>query len=218
MNIFDIIGPIMIGPSSSHTAGACRLGKVARRILNEEVETANIILSGSFAKTYFGHGTDKAIIAGLMGFNTYDEDIKNALNIAKEKNIKYEFRLEEIPNTHPNTAKIEISGKTNSVTIIGSSIGGGNIIITKLNDMEVHFTGNNNTIMIIHKDLPGVIAEVTTFIAEKKLNICGFRLSRENKGGNALMTIEIEGEVENDIIDKIKTFENVINLILIRAI
>lgn len=223
MNVFDIIGPIMIGPSSSHTAGAVRLGRVANKLMNNELpKKVEIYLSGSFAKTYKGHGTDKALLAGIMGYHSYSEEIRNALNIAEEKGIEYSFIETDIKGAHPNTAKISYTladGTTGCVE--GASIGGGNIRVDFVNDMRVDFTGENNTILVLHLDRPGVIADVTHLMREKysATNISNFRLSRIERGGLALMTIEIDGGAPNEnIICDIKELNYVFNAFLIRAI
>ena len=222
MNVFDIIGPVMIGPSSSHTAGAVRLGKVVNKILNEkQPESVTVTLSGSFAQTYKGHGTDRAIIAGIMGYDSYSEEIRDALSIADERGLKYSFLKRNIPGAHPNTAFIEFTtadGETGNV--LGASIGGGNIRVDQINGMNVQFSGEHNTLLIMHKDKPGVIARVTNFIHwfYKSVNICSFHLSRQERGGNAIMTIEIDGAVPDTLIEDIQLLRSVDNAILIRRI
>ena len=164
MNVFDIIGPIMIGPSSSHTAGAVRLGRVAAALLGEAARTAQIELSGSFAETYRGHGTDKALVAGIMGMDSDDERIRRSLDIALEKGLEPVFTETEIPGAHPNTARITLTGGSGKrVVIEGASVGGGNILVTGVNGMAVSFTGQYNTVLVLHQDRPGAIAAVTQF-------------------------------------------------------
>ena len=219
MTVFDIIGPIMIGPSSSHTAGAVRIGRTARKILNDKPVSARILLSGSFAQTYRGHGTDKALIAGSMGFHSHDERIPKALEIAKEEGIEYSFEITDIPDSHPNTACVELKGENGTTCIIrGSSIGGGNIVITEINGQAVFFTGQYNTLLVIHQDRPGTIAAVTEYMARSNINIGNFRLSRLMRGGEAVMTIEIDGGVDDEIINNLRKVKNVTKVILIRAI
>ena len=222
MNVFDIIGPIMIGPSSSHTAGAVRLGRVANKIMNQALPTEiNIELSGSFAKTYKGHGTDRALLAGILGYNSYSEEIRDMLNIVKQKNIRYKFITTDIPGAHPNTARIHLKGKNGETcSVEGASIGGGNIRIDYINGMQVDFTGEYNTILVLHKDKPGLIAAVTNLMREKyaNVNIGNFRLSRPVKGGEAMMTIEIDGVPPQGIIEDIRKIDNVINVLLIKTV
>jgi len=219
MNVFDIIGPVMIGPSSSHTAGAVRLGRVAWKILEEKAVRADIRLSGSFAQTYRGHGTDKALIAGIMGMHSDDERIRRSLALAEEEVLVYSFTAEDIRDAHPNTARIHLKGENGAeCTIQGASIGGGNILITEIDGMEVSFTGQYNTLMVLHYDKPGTIAAVTNFMAYSGTNIGNFRLARKKKGGEAVMTIEVDGDVEESLIQSLRILPNVINVILIKAI
>ena len=148
MNIFNIIGPIMIGPSSSHTAGACRLGRVVNKLADgENFKQLEIELSGSFARTYRGHGTDRALLAGIMGYHSYSEEIRDALQIAKDRGIEYQFIEKDIPDAHPNTARIHYVLENGQKGVVeGASIGGGNIRVDSVNGMRVDFTGENNTI------------------------------------------------------------------------
>lgn len=218
MNVFDIIGPIMIGPSSSHTAGAVRLGQVAHKVLGEDAVKAYIELTGSFAQTYKGHGTDKAIVAGIMGMDSDNGCIRDSLSLAERAGLNVTFVETNIPNAHPNTARITLTGKSGRAVVVqGASVGGGNILVTNINGMSVSFTGQYNTILVRHLDKPGAIATVTQFMAESGLNIGNFRLSRERRGGEALMTIEVDGNVADDTMWKLNQLEPVQNAVLIRA-
>lgn len=222
MNIFNIIGPVMIGPSSSHTAGAVRLGRVANKIMNNSAPKEVIIeLSGSFARTYRGHGTDRALLAGIMGYESDSEEIRDALTIAKDRGLNYKFIQTDIPNAHPNTARIRfVCENGEKGEVLGASIGGGNIRIDYVNGLRVDFTGDHTTLLVLHNDLPGVIANVTSIMREKyqTTNICNFRLSRTERGGLALMTIELDDMPPEALKDDIDSIDNVINTILIRAI
>lgn len=219
MNVFDIIGPVMIGPSSSHTAGAARLGFVAYKVLGERAVRAEITLSGSFARTYQGHGTDKALVAGILGFRSDDERLRRSLELAVELGLEVSFTTADLPGAHPNTARIRLTGESGRVCELeGASIGGGNILVTRLNGMEVHFTGEHNTLLVLHYDKPGTIAAVTNYMAESTLNIGNFRLARPVKGGEAVMTIEVDGGVPDSLLEGLGTLPNVINAVLIRAI
>ena len=212
MNVFDIIGPVMIGPSSSHTAGAVRLGRVAHKLLGVDAVKAHIELTGSFAQTYRGHGTDKALVAGIMGMDSDDERIRRSLELAVE------FKETNIPNAHPNTARITLTGGNGERAVVqGASVGGGNILITAINGMDVSFTGQYNTILVRHLDKPGAIAAVTQFIAGSGMNIGNFRLSRERRGGEALMTIEVDGDVSDKTMSALNALEPVQKAMLIRA-
>ncbi len=222
MNIFSIIGPVMIGPSSSHTAGAVRIGRVCNKIMgNDEPVKVTIELSGSFARTYKGHGTDRALLSGIMGYQSYSEETRNALEIAKQRGIDYNFILTDIPGAHPNTARIHAFGKSGKeYTICGSSIGGGNIRITNINGLDVDFTGENNTLLVFHYDKPGLVAAVTHVLTAKykDINIGNFKLSRPVKGGEALMTIELDNSIPDEVIDEIKCIPNIITAMLIQAV
>ena len=219
MNVFDIIGPVMIGPSSSHTAGAVRLGRVAWQILEDEPVKAVIELSGSFAQTYRGHGTDKALVAGIMGMTSFAARIRCSLDIAKEQGLEYEFHEVMIPESHPNTARIHLLGKSGkTVDIQGASVGGGNILVEKINGMDVSYTGQSTTILVRHYDRPGAIAAVTNFMAYSGVNIGNFRLSRQKKGGEAIMTIEIDGEAPEKLTEQLKVLPHVISAIILKVI
>ena len=217
MNVFDIIGPIMIGPSSSHTAGAVRIGMMARLLLGEEPKMAMISLHGSFAHTHKGHGTDIAIIGGILGFRPDDERIRLSFLLAQEAGLIFAFNQEDIPDAHPNTAVISLtSSKGNQITMQGSSIGGGNIEITKLNGKDVLITGHNPAIIVEYKDIPGRIAKICDVAAKNKINISQMHISRDRRGGVAIVTIQVDGEnIKDDIKSAIESVEHVHNVILI---
>ena len=222
MNVFDIIGPVMIGPSRSHTAGAVRIGRVVNKLMDGQTpEKLEIVLSGSFAQTYRGHGTDRALLAGIMGFRSDSAEIRDALEIAKERGISYEFIKRDIPGAHPNTARITYTladGSTGSAQ--AASVGGGNIRVDLINGMKVDFSGESNTLLVMHLDRPGVIAAVTTLMRWEyaDLNICNFHLSREQRGGNAIMTIEIDNMPPETLIEDVRKLDHVTNAMLIRRL
>ena len=219
MNVFDIIGPVMIGPSSSHTAGAVRLGRVAWKILGERAVRAEIKLSGSFAQTYQGHGTDKALVAGIMGMHSDDERIRNSLQLAQDSGLAVTFQEIQLPGAHPNTARIALTGQNGGQAVVqGASVGGGTILVTEINGLSVSLTGQYNTILVLHQDKPGAIAVVTQFMAESGVNIGNFRLSRPQKGGEALMTIEVDGDVADTLMANLRALDPVKQVVLIRAI
>ena len=222
MNVFDIIGPVMIGPSSSHPAGAVRLGRVANKLTdNRPLKQVEITLSGSFAQTYKGHGTDRALLAGIMGYHSYSVEIRDALEIAAERGIEYTFLKEDIKGAHPNTARIRfVLENGEEGTVLGASVGGGNILVSQVNGMNVEFTGESDTLLVMHRDKPGVIAAVTQLMHFEyaDLNIASFHLSREARGGEAIMTIEIDGHPPEGLIGAIRKIDNVSNAILIRRI
>ena len=210
MNVFDILGPVMIGPSSSHTAGAARIGLVTRALLGKPPVKAHIFLHGSFAKTYKGHGTDKAIVAGILGMKTDDERIRFSLDVAKKEGLEIRIETGELDGAHPNTAQITLTAADGEkVSHRGSSIGGGNILITRVNGMEVSLTGQNPALIVLHKDAPGTIAAVTELMAEYGVNICNFHLSRETQGGLAVMTIESDSHFSQELNERINRLENI---------
>ena len=191
MDIFDVIGPIMIGPSSSHTAGAARIGRVARRLLGAEVEWASNGLYGSFASTYQGHGTDRAIVAGLMDMGVDDIRIRESLSLAKQAGMHFEFyTIDALRDAHPNTAVILARGAGTQVEIQAASVGGGAIRVERLDGIRVSFTGENNTLVITHTDAPGVIAQVSSLLAGQGVNIATMQVFRTVPGGDAVMVIE----------------------------
>lgn len=219
MNVFDILGPVMIGPSSSHTAGAARIGLITRTLLGSDPVRAEILLHGSFAKTYKGHGTDKALIAGIMGMATDDVRIRYAPELAKKQGLRVTIMTGEIDGAHPNTAKVTLTdAEGNQVSLLGSSVGGGNILITEINGMDVSITGQHTALIVLHRDAPGTIAAVTEVLGDAGVNICNFRLSRKQKGGQAVMTIEIDGSFGKELNDKIMTLPNIFSSTMLQPI
>lgn len=201
---FDILGPIMIGPSSSHTAGAARLGKVARSIAGEEIEEVVFYLHGSFKETYQGHGTDKALVAGVLGMAPHDANLRKSFDIAKEKGIKFAFQKTDLGDVHPNTVKIDMTTKTGKKTsVIGSSIGGGNIIITEIDGLALEFTGQYPTLITKHVDKPGIIAKVTTILAAFNVNIAFMKVFRQSRGKLASMILETDDSIPQELLKSI---------------
>jgi L-serine dehydratase len=203
-SIFDIVGPVMIGPSSSHTAGAVRLGNLARAIFGAQPTTARIFLYGSFASAGKGHGTDLAIVAGLLALAPDDPRIRDAMAEATTAGMSVDFGLAELGDAHPNTAVIELSdaaGRT--MRIVGSSLGGGDVVITEIDGFDVEATGELPMLVIEHEDRPGEIAAVTSILAEGGANIAAMRVSREVRGGTALMLIETDAAVDTATLHRI---------------
>ena len=180
---------------------------------------ADIFLHGSFAKTYKGHGTDKALIAGIMGMSTDDSRIRRAPELAREQGLAVTITTGDIDGAHPNTARVALTDADgNRVSLLGSSIGGGNILVTEVNGMEVSITGQHTTLIVLHRDAPGTIAAVTEVMAEAGVNICNFRRSRQQKGGDAVMTIEIDGSFGPELNQKIKVLPNVFSSTMLQPI
>ena len=217
--VLDIIGPIMIGPSSSHTAGAARLGRVAWRLLGEDAVRARVTLFGSFAKTYRGHGTDRALAAGIMGMATDDVRLRDALELASARGLDIAFAKSDADCPHPNTARIELVGASGArVELLGSSVGGGAIRVTEIDGMAVNITGQRTTFIVLHKDVPGLIAAVTDVLAEGGVNICDFRLARVRKGGDAVMSIEVEGAIGDVVNERIRALRDVTASIMLQPV
>lgn len=205
ISAFDVIGPRMIGPSSSHTAGAARLGKVARKICGKEVKEVIFMLHGSFANTYKGHGTDKALVAGILGMEPNDRDLKKSMEIAEERGLKYEFIETDLGEAHPNTVKIMmIDINDNKTEIVGASTGGGSIKITEINGLVVEFTGEYPTLIVRQIDMPGVIAKVTKIMNTYNINIAFMRVFRREKGKDAFMIIKSDDSIPKEVIDLVR--------------
>ncbi|GAB6168037.1 L-serine ammonia-lyase, iron-sulfur-dependent subunit beta [Clostridium carnis] len=219
IGVFDILGPIMVGPSSSHTAGAARLGKVARSIAGEDIVEVTFMLHGSFGKTYKGHGTDRALVAGIMGMSPCDDRLIDSLNIAKKNGVKVTFKEVDLGDYHPNTVKFLMKCKSGKeCQLIGSSIGGGNIEIVEINGNKVQFSGAYSTIITSHKDIPGTVAKVTGILYESKINIAFMNLVRSQKGKNATMTFEVDSKIPDKIIESIKSIEGIEKVIIINPV
>lgn len=195
--VFDLIGPVMVGPSSSHTAGAVRLGAMALKILGTEPKAAEITLHGSFAETGKGHGTNLALVAGILGMHTDDERIPKAEQLAVQKGIKICFKTENLGDVHPNTVRFQLTGQDGRVVeVMGSSIGGGRIEVKEINKFQVEVMGDYHTLVILNQDLPGVIAQVTSLMAKAQINIAQMRVSREKKGAQALTIVETDQAIQ----------------------
>lgn len=218
LSMFDVIGPNMIGPSSSHTAGAVAIALMARKMFPEEIKKVTFTLYGSFAKTYRGHGTDRALLGGILGFATDDERIRDAFEYAKEMQVDYQFVIDENTQTnHPNTADIKLLGVNGyTLSIRGESIGGGKMKIVRIDHIDVEFTGEYSTLIVHQQDKPGVVAHITQALSEQEVNIAFMRLFREDKGANAYTVVESDEPIPEEVLDKIRTNPNVDNLMLIQ--
>ena len=197
INIFDMMGPVMVGPSSSHTAGAARIGNMGRTLLGEEVARADIGLYGSFAETGFGHGTDRALLAGLLGMKPDDLRIPNAYEEANRAGMAYSFRTVELRDAHPNTALLELTGKSGKqLTLQASSIGGGAIVVNKIDGIDVNFTGDFNTLIVRNQDETGSVAAITSILSQVHINVANMSVNRHRRGGDALMVIETDQHIK----------------------
>ena len=197
INIFDMMGPVMVGPSSSHTAGAARIGNMGRTLLGEEVARADIGLYGSFAETGYGHGTDRALLAGLLGMKPDDLRIPNAYEEANRAGMAYSFRTVELRDAHPNTALLELTGKSGKkLTLQASSIGGGAIVVNKIDGIDVNFTGDFNTLIVRNQDESGSVAALTSILSQVHINVANMSVNRHRRGGDALMVIETDQHIK----------------------
>lgn len=197
-SVFDMIGPVMIGPSSSHTAGVVRIGRVARRVLGQQPTEAQITFYNSFARTYEGHGSDRAILAGLLDYKTDDVRIKQALELAKDAGLEYKFK--SVGNAsiyHPNTVKLELTAGERKVEVFGESLGGGIIRIPKLNGFTANFSANLHTLIITAKDVKGSVAFISNVLANDNCNIATMSVSRKGKHDLACLIIEMDSGIEH---------------------
>jgi L-serine dehydratase len=202
-SVFDIIGPVMIGPSSSHTAGAVRLGRLARAVFGAQPRSAKVLLHGSFASTGRGHGTDLALVAGLLEMSADDPRIPDSLALAKASGLDVAFERADLGEVHPNTAQLTLDADGRHMTLRGSSLGGGHVEVTDIDGFEVAFSGELPMLVVEHQDRPGEIATVTTLLADSGVNIASMRVSREQRGARALMLIETDAEVADEVADLI---------------
>lgn len=206
LDIFDILGPVMVGPSSSHTAGAVRLGAMARALLGGQPVKADIALHGSFAETGQGHGTDRALVAGLLGMRPDDLDIPRSFEIAAERGMEYKIYPVQLRDAHPNTAVLKVEDAAGKqLTVQGTSIGGGRIRVDKINGVDVNFTGTYNTLVVRHQDVAGELSRITNELAVGGVNIANMSLCRSRRGGDVLTIIETDQKLQPDLVQRIGT-------------
>ena len=210
MNIFDIVGPIMIGPSSSHTAGAVKIGNACHKLMGEKIVKAAIMLHGSFLQTGEGHGTDKALVAGLMGLDVDDMRVPNSFSIAKDSGLEFCIGSTDLGDVHPNSVKLQIEGESGrQLEIIASSIGAGRIQICEIDGITVNFSGEHPTLIVHNLDQPGHVTEVTSMLSHKSVNIATMQLYRANRGGEAVMVLELDQEIPQDALSWLSKLEGV---------
>lgn len=210
MNLFDILGPVMVGPSSSHTAGAVKIGYVARKLLGEKVKKAEILLYGSFLATGKGHGTQLALVAGLLGMQPDDRRIPHSFEIAEEAGMEFVLGEADLKDAHPNSVLLKLIGFGGKyMEVVGESIGGSRINIAYIDGMAAGFSGEKPTLMVHNQDRPGYVAEVSGVLSAKKVNIATMQLGRVSRGGSALMVIECDDEVPQSVIDWLKNLEGI---------
>ena len=218
MNLFDIVGPVMIGPSSSHTAGAARIGRVARRLLGEDVAEARVGFCGSFARTWRGHGTDRAVVGGLMDVAADDARLRDSLDEAKRRGLRVTFEEIQLKGAHPNTVRLRLRGVSGKqIEVIGASVGGGSIEIREIDGLSLRVTAQKHTLIIAHRDTPGIIARVSSLLAGAPVNIATMQVARSAAGGKAMTTMELDALPPDEIVAALRVMKGVESVTLLRA-
>ena len=218
ISVFDVLGPNMIGPSSSHTAGAAVIAYLARKMINGRITEVDFTLYGSFAKTYQGHGTDRALVGGIMGFRTEDVRIRDSFRIAEEQGLQVRFHTDENEHdVHPNTVDVTMRGESGQeMSVRGESLGGGKVRITRINQVEVDFSGEYSAVIVVHQDMRGVAAHITKCLSDSRVNIAFMRLFREKKGHTAYTIVEVDGAVPAGVADKLRENEHVRDVMIVQ--
>lgn len=209
VSILDVMGPVMVGPSSSHTAGTARLGRVAREILDQDPVAVHFHLHPPLAATYRGHGSDFALVGGSIGLSVDDPRIPEAIRIAEQMGLSIEFSEEDLGDVHPNTVRIEIRGAGREAEIVGSSIGGGVIEVFKIDGFQTRFKGDSPTLLLFYRDRPGMISEATRIIAEEGINIASLYCSRKQRGKDAFMQIDVDSPLSKGALERLCSMEDV---------
>ena len=214
IDVFDIMGPIMVGPSSSHTAGAVRIGRMARTLLGDEPVKAAIHLHGSFAETGVGHGTDKALVAGLLGMAPDDLDIPQSFEIAEKRGLNFNFDWVDLRDVHPNSVLLELVGRADKrLSMQACSTGGGRILVTRLDGVDVSFTGDYHTLIVQNMDNKGNLSDVATALALARVNVANMSMNRSSKGGSVMMIIETDDPVPEYIVELIEKQPGILQVI-----
>lgn len=210
MNLFDIVGPVMVGPSSSHTAGAVKIGYVSRKLMSQPIVKAEILLYGSFLATGSGHGTKYALVAGLLGMKPDDSRIPRSFELAKEAGMEVIFGEADLKDAHPNSVLLKLTGKNGRyLEVVGESIGGSLINIASIDGLSANFSGDHPTLIVHNLDQPGHVAEVTSMLSHKSINIASMQLYRASRGGNAVMVLECDQEIPQESIAWLAHLEGV---------
>ncbi len=219
ISVFDVLGPNMIGPSSSHTAGAEIIAYLAQKMITPPLIRVDFTLYGSFAKTYHGHGTDRALLGGIMGFSADDSRIRDSFRIAEERGIAYRFTPNEAETeVHPNTVDIRMENAFGQVmTIRGESLGGGKVRIVRINGVEVDFTGEYNALIVVQQDKPGVVAHITKTLSDRGVNIAFMRLFREEKGSRAYTIVESDERLPEDVDQLLRLNPNIHDVMIVQS-
>lgn len=219
ISVFDVLGPNMIGPSSSHTAGAAIIAFLAQKMISPPLVKVDFTLYGSFAKTYKGHGTDRALLGGIMGFSADDTRIRDSFRIAEERGLEFSFTPnEEETEVHPNTVDISMENEAGRKMIVrGESLGGGKVRIVRINQVKVEFTGEYSAVIVIHQDKPGVAAHITKCLSDMNINIAFMRLFRKGKGAIAYTIVESDERLPVEIGEKIRENANVHEVMIVQT-
>lgn len=219
ISVFDVLGPNMIGPSSSHTAGAAVIAYLAQKMINGPLRRVDFTLYGSFAKTYRGHGTDRALLGGILGFATDDMRIRESFEIARERGLEFSFTAnEKETEVHPNTVDIAMENEAGQKMVVrGESLGGGKVRIVRINQVRVEFTGEYSAVIVIHQDKSGVVAHITKCLSDRNVNIAFMRLFREKKGEIAYSIVESDGSLPEDVAKELRQNENVHDVMVVQV-
>lgn len=215
MALEEIVGPVMVGPSSSHTAGAVRLGNLARLCWGGDVQEVDIYLRGSFAATFWGHGTDRALLAGLMGFSPRDEELKDSFRIAAERGVKYRFHAEKVDGAHPNSVRFVVRQNDKVMEVVGASVGGGAVELQEVDGFSLRASGGLPTLITFHRDEPGVIAAVSAILAEVGINVASMNVHRQGRGKGAAMVLELDALPSEETVERIRNSHGAIRRILL---
>ncbi len=214
--IFEVIGPVMVGPSSSHIAGAVKIAAIANKVGGGVPDRVEFYLHGSFAETFRGHGTDNALVGGMLGMSPSDERLIDSFQYAQERGMQFDFKSIELTDVHPNTIKIVMHARDGTThEVIGSSIGGGSVLIKSVDNARVEFTGQYPTILTIHEDRPGLIAGVTSLFASSRINIAFLKVFRNSRGSDATMVIETDDHIPAELITSISKLGGIKKVICI---
>lgn len=219
ISVFDVLGPNMIGPSSSHTAGTAVIAFLAQKMINGPLKEVEFTLYGSFAKTYRGHGTDRALLGGIMGFSTDDTRIRDSFRIAGERGLKFNFIANETEtDIYPNTVDIKMMNSAGQImTVRGESLGGGKVRIVRINQVQVDFSGEYSAVIVIHQDKPGVAAHITKCLSDRNVNIAFMRLFRESKGHTAYTIVESDDHLPEDVTENLKENHHVHDVMIVQS-
>lgn len=219
ISVFDVLGPNMIGPSSSHTAGTAVIAHLAQKMINGPLKSVEFTLYGSFAKTYRGHGTDRALLGGIMGFSTDDMRIRDSFRIAEERGLEFSFIVNETEtDIYPNTVDIRMTNVAGQVmSVRGESLGGGKVKIVRINQVKVDFSGEYSAVIVIHQDKPGLAAHITKVISDRNVNIAFMRLFRESKGNTAYTIVESDDHLPEDITESLRENKHVHDVMIVQS-